>query len=99
MIRSISGFKSPQAYTYWEEYRDEINKEKVTAYSQFSTYYKGNIVLYNGILYVCLVENEFKFKDIRIPMVDGWMESSYSDWQPVEDVLWEVTGLRIIIIR
>ena len=44
----------------------------------------------NGVVYTCLSENGYKFDDIRIPMVTGWIEMETSLWQPVEYPLWSV---------
>ena len=91
VIRSISGFKAPAEIEYWEEHVDvNLEAETVQNYSQFGTYRKDNIVFYNGILYICLNENGYKFANIRIPMVTGWLEADYSDWQPVDYNLWDV---------
>ena len=30
---------------------------------------------YNGIVYTCLNENGYKFDDVRIPLVGGWIEA------------------------
>ncbi|GAB6013652.1 hypothetical protein, partial [Viscerimonas tarda] len=91
VIRSISGYKAPADTEYWEEHFEaNIQIETIPNYSQFGTYYKDNIVCHNGILYKCLVENGFKFGNIRIPMVSGWLEADYSEWQPVLYNLWDV---------
>lgn len=91
VIRSISGFKAPADVDYWEEHIDtNIEPESKPMYSQFETYYKDDIVSYNGVLYICREENGYKFANIRIPMVSGWLEAVFSEWQPVEYTLWEV---------
>lgn len=93
VIRSLSGYKAPAEVEYWVEHTDVIlDLETIEHYSQFKTYYPTNIVVYNGIAYICQVENGFKFDDIRIPMVNGWLEVAYSEWQPVEYSLWEVVA-------
>jgi hypothetical protein len=75
VIRSISGYKAPTDIEYWEEYADiNMDAETIAQYSQFGTYYKDNIVCYNGVPYKCLSENGFKFNNIRIPMVNGWIK-------------------------
>jgi hypothetical protein len=90
VIRSISGYKAPSDIDYWEEHLDtDTETETVPNYSQFGTYYKNSIVRYNEMLYKCLAENGFKFGDIRIPMVSGWLEAPYSNWQPVNYGLWD----------
>ncbi len=38
----------------------------------------------------CLNENGYKFDDVRIPLVGGWIEAEASLWQPVEYPLWAV---------
>lgn len=91
VIRSISGYKAPADADYWEEHFDAgIQTETVPNYSQFGTYYKDNVVCYNNVLYRCLAENGFKFGSIRVPMVSGWLEAEYSEWQPVLYSLWDV---------
>lgn len=91
VIRSLSGYKAPAEVEYWVEHTDiNLDLETVEHYSQFKTYYPTNVVVYNGITYICQVENGFKFNDIRIPMVTGWLEANYSGWQPIEYSLWEV---------
>ncbi|MBF0575509.1 hypothetical protein [Dysgonomonas sp. GY617] len=91
VIRSISGFKAPYDVEYWEELINiNIEPESKPIYSQFGTYYKDDIVFYNGVLYICREENGYKFANIRIPMVNGWFEVVYSEWQPIEYNLWDV---------
>lgn len=91
VIRSISGFKAPADVTYWQEHMDiNTEPEEKAIYSQFGTYYKDDIVCYNGVLYICRKENGYKFSNIRIPMVKGWPEAAYSQWQPIQYSLWDV---------
>lgn len=91
VIRSISGYKSPASVEYWEEYLNiDINATSLPSYSQFATYKKGDIILYKDIVYICLNENGYKFRDIRIPLVSGWLEVEYVEWEPVEYSIWEV---------
>lgn len=91
VIRSISGYKSPADVDYWEEYSDiSIVLRDVPGYSQFNTYFMGDIVLYNEVLYKCLVENGYKFNNIRIPMVNGWTDVYYEEWQPTDYNIWDV---------
>lgn len=93
VIRSISGYKVPADIEYWVEHTDiNLEMETVENYSQFKTYYPDDIVSHNGISYKCLAENGFKFGDIRIPMVNGWLEVNCPEWQPVDYTLWEVAG-------
>jgi len=89
VIRAISSYKSPTPYEYWEEYT-ETELDNTKFYSQFDTYYKGDKVLYNEIAYICLHENGYKFGDIRIPLVLGWLEAIYEEWQPVRYNLWDI---------
>lgn len=91
VIRSISGYKQPTTVTYWKEASDTILSENIPLYSQFVTYYPGDIVVYNDTPYVCLAENGYKFINIRIPMVYGWLEKETGIWQPVNYDLWDVT--------
>ncbi|NDW10987.1 hypothetical protein D0T56_15150, partial [Dysgonomonas sp. 520] len=91
VIRPISGYKAPADVDYWEEHVDiNLDQNTVSHYSQFQTYYKNEVVFYNGVLYKCLVENGFKFDNIRIPMVNGWLEAEYEEWQPVDYTLWDI---------
>lgn len=90
VIRSISGYRKPSVIDYWEEAADTIRTENFSAYSQFATYYPGDTVIYNGTPYLCLKENGYKFGDIRIPLVGGWLEAPAETWQPVNYNLWEV---------
>lgn len=91
VIRSISGYKEPVAETFWEEYTD-VNEQsdETPRYSQFETYYAGNIVIYNAAAYRCVSDNGYKFGNIRIPMVSGWLEKETVEWLPVDYDLWEV---------
>ena len=90
VTRSISGYRKPSTRLFWEEYTDMDNTELLTNYSQFKTYYIGDKVLHNGIAYTCLLENGYKFDNIRIPMVGGWLESVTELWQPIAYPLWTV---------
>ena len=91
VIRSISGYRKPATVTYWEESTDiNIDASQVPLYSQFNTYYPGDKVNYNGVVYLCLSENGYKFDDIRIPMVGGWIEVETTLWQPIDYPLWAV---------
>jgi len=91
VIRSISGYRKPSTVIYWEECSDtHTDVAQVINYSQFSTYYPGDKVNCNGVIYTCLSENGYKFDDIRIPMATGWIEMETSLWQPVEYPLWSV---------
>ena len=91
VIRSISGYRKPATVAYWEESTDiNIDASQVPAYSQFNTYYPGDKVNYNGVVYLCLSENGYKFDDIRIPMVGGWNDAETTMWQPIDYPLWAV---------
>lgn len=91
VIRSISGYKAPASVEYWEEYVNEKGEElELPKYSQLGTYYKGDIVVYNNVAYICLSENGWKFGDIRIPMVGGWKLVEHTNWLPIEYELWDV---------
>lgn len=91
VIRSVSGYRKPAVRAYWEECIETgIDAEQVAGYSQFDTYYPGDRVNYNGVVYTCLAENGYKFDDIRIPMVCGWLETATEPWQPIEYPLWAV---------
>ena len=91
VIRSISGYRKPATVTYWEESTDiNIDASQVPLYSQFNTYYPSDKVNYNGVVYLCLSENGYKFDDIRIPMVGGWIEAETTLWQPIDYPLWAV---------
>lgn len=91
VIRSISGYRKPATVVYWEESTDiNIDASQVPLYSQFNTYYPGDKVNYNGVIYLCLSENGYKFDNIRIPMVGGWIEVETTLWQPIDYPLWTV---------
>lgn len=91
VIRSISGYREPATGQYWEEYSGiDLDACHVPCYSQFNTYYPGDKVSYNDVVYVCLKENGYKFDDIRIPMVNGWLEAEIAPWKPMEYPLWSV---------
>ena len=91
MIRSVSGYRKPATVVYWEESSDiRVDAGQVVNYSQFNAYYPGDKVNYIGIVYTCLNENGYKFDDVRIPLVGGWIEAEASLWQPVEYPLWAV---------
>jgi len=91
VIRSLSGYKAPSDKEYWLEFTDLITDiESIENYSQFKTYYPNDRVIYNGFVFICQFENGFKFADIRIPMVSGWLEVEHSSWQPIDYSLWEI---------
>ena len=91
VIRSISGYKAPTLGEYWEEHADiHLDLSTVKKYSQFGTYYKDNVILYNDVLYKCLIENGYDFGDIRIPLVNGWLEVIFSTWLPIDYMVWDV---------
>lgn len=93
IIRSMSGYKEPLTEPFWEEYTDVAHHpDETPRYSQFGTYYTGNIVMYNGVVYRCLADNGYKFGKIRIPMVSGWLEKETVEWQPVGYDLWDVVA-------
>lgn len=92
VIRSISGFKAPCSVEYWKDYYDiGLDVEGLHTYSQFATYYVGDVVKYNGQIYQCCSENGFDFGDIRMPMVSGWRKAlCIGYWLPVQYDLWSV---------
>lgn len=91
VIRSLSGYKAPSDICYWEEYTDTVNKDIIVKhYSQFETYYKDDIVFYNGLTYICIEEHGYKFGNIRIPLVNGWKVVEHTEWLPIDYRLWEV---------
>ncbi len=93
VTRHISGYKAPAMVAYWEESSDpNIIVENVALYSQFKTYYPGDLVAYNGVCYVCLAENGYDFGNIRLPLVSGWLEVLPEQWQPVHNAQWDVVA-------
>ena len=91
VIRSIAGYKAPASIDYWEECLDgRVDLDNLSGYSQFATYRKGDVVLYNEVVYNCLNENGYKFGDIRIPLVSAWQRVSHVEWEPIEYHLWDV---------
>lgn len=91
IIQSINGYKAPALHEYWQEHVDiNLDINAIEKYSQFNTYYPGTIIKYNNVPYICLVENGYKFQNIRIPLVCGWREADYEEWKPVEYNLWNI---------
>lgn len=90
VIRSISGYRQPAAVSYWEEAGDTIQPEKLSSYSQFATYYPGDVAVFNDTPYICLVENGYKFNNVRIPMVSGWLEAEPTLWLPKDYNIWDI---------
>lgn len=91
VTRYISGYKVPATTTYWEESADpNIIVEKIPHYSQFKTYYPGDLAVNNGVCYVCISENGYDFGNIRLPMISGWLEVIPESWQPIVYGLWDV---------
>ena len=91
IIRAISGYKVPAHVEFWQESSDpNIYVENVALYSQFKTYYPGDLAAYNGVCYECLTANGWKFGEIRMPLVNGWIEVTPSAWNPVEYQMWDV---------
>ena len=91
ITRSISGYKAPTDCEYWEEYTDiHLDLSQVKSYSQFGTYYKDEVIIHNDVLYRCAMENGFDFGNIRIPLVNGWLEADYTSWQPLLYTIWDV---------
>ena len=94
VIQSLSGYKKPTLFEYWQEHTnsnpniDDIPEK----YSQFNTYYPGNIVTYNNVPYICTMENGYKFQNIRIPLMCSWMKAPYKKWLPIEYNLWDVVN-------
>ena len=80
-LRTINGCKRPSVKQFWEEYGD-IYPDDTPLYSQCETYSPGDIVIFSGIVYICLEYNGFDFNDIRIPNLVGWQEVPYTVWQP-----------------
>lgn len=90
VTRAISGYKAPASVDYWEESADpNVLVETTPAYSQFKTYYPGDLVAYNAICYRCLHENGYDFGNIRIPMATGWIEAVTQKWVPRDYAPWE----------
>lgn len=91
VIRSISGYKTPTDNDYWEEHFElNLDVSKVKTYSQFSTYYEKDLVIYNDVVYMCLQENGYKFDDIRIPLVNGWIKVPFSEWLSIDYAVWDI---------
>lgn len=91
VIRAISGYRKPADKVFWEEYTGKnLDVEQSVGYSQFGTYYPDDKVCRNSIMYRCLAENGYKFGDIRIPAVEGWIEAETTRWQPLDYPLWSV---------
>lgn len=95
VIRSLSGCKAPANEPVWVE-NPFCNQEQpgLKTYSQFGTYYPGNEVLSNNLVYTCLREHGYKFREIRIPGVEGWSKIDTLEWQPVHYALWDVVSYK-----
>ena len=93
VIKAIGGYKVPADVEYWDEIIDiNIDAENLPRYSQFETYRTGDTVKYNDIGYICLHDNGYKFGDVRIPMVHGWIEAEAYVWQPIDYNQWEIVS-------
>lgn len=90
VIRSLSGCKVPMNDPAWEENPFSQEQSSLQAYSQMETYYTGQQVLYNNLVYVCRRENGYQFGEIRIPGVEGWSRVPTPAWQPRAYALWDV---------
>ena len=87
------GYKAPADVEYWDEIIDiNINTENLPRYSQFETYRTGDTVQYNDSGYICLHDNGYKFENIRISMVHGWIEAETYVWQPIDYNQWEIVS-------
>lgn len=93
VIRSVSGYKAPANEPVWVE-NPFRNREQpgLKPYSQFGTYYPGDEVLCNNLVYTCRREHGCKFREIRIPGVEGWSKVDTLEWQPVQYALWDVVN-------
>lgn len=93
VTRHISGYKVPAPVACWEESADpKIIVENTPHYSQFKTYYPGDLISYNGMCYVCLTENGYDFGNIRLPMVSGWLEVVPEQWNPIAYSQWDAAA-------
>ncbi len=91
VTRAISGCKVPSGVVYWEESADpNVVIETIANYSQFKTYQPGELAVYNGLYFECLVENGWDFGVIRMPLVNGWTEVFPGPWVPTDYAMWEV---------
>ena len=93
VIRSLSGFKVPATEPAWTE-NPFCNQEQpgLKPYSQFGTYYAGDEVLYNNLIYTCRREHGYRFAEVRIPGVEGWSRVGTPAWQPVLYSLWDTVA-------
>ena len=84
VIRAVSGYTAPANEPHWAE-NPFCNQEQpgLKSYSQFGTYYPGDEVLYNNMVYTCRREHGYKFGEIRIPGVEGWSKVEVQGWQPI----------------
>nr|DAJ04392.1 MAG TPA: hypothetical protein [Bacteriophage sp.] len=69
-----------------------LDVNAINNYSPFGTYYKGSIVKYNEILYICPQDNGYKFNNIRIHRFpEGWRRIRSLLWigslQPFRQVM------------
>lgn len=93
VIRSLSGFKAPATEPAWAEnpFRNQ-EQPGLKPYSQFGTYYAGDEVLYNNLVYTCRREHGYMFGEVRIPGVEGWSRVATAAWQPVLYALWDTVA-------
>ncbi len=93
VTRSMSGYKVPTLSDYWQEHVDiTLDPGTVQNYSQFNTYYLGDLTIYNDVVYYCLIENGYNFSDIRIPLVNGWVRKELDLWEPMQYNTWDVVS-------
>lgn len=92
VIRAINGYKMPSNKAYWEESLEIQEIVKAGLYSQFKTYYPGDLVFYNGVVFECLEENGYDFDNIRIPLNTAWEKIEVENWTPIEHELYEAFG-------
>ena len=85
--RPIKGYKAPYTKPYWEPCDDPGMKD-VTPYTQTASYAPGDVVMFNGSIFMCLEYNGRAYGDIRIPGLFAWTEAPFDEWAP--NVTYEV---------
>ena len=82
VLRPINGFKAPTSKVYWRESSSTLTSSP--RYSQFRTYYPGEVVMFNEKQYECVIENGYELNDIRIPGLNSWEMINVEEWCPMD---------------
>lgn len=94
VIRAINGYKVPSNKIYWEESIEIQEVINADLYSQFKTYYPGDMVCFNGVVFECVEENGYDFNNIRVPLINAWEKVEMQEWTPIEHELYEAFSFK-----